>query len=436
MAMKNRMCFMTAGLAAGAVLQAFGQAVVNLSDAALTQNAGTRIVEVSYQLAGDTPVYVTLGIETNGVAIPDPAAVWGDVTTAANPAPVEPGPAPKKIFWSAKTDWPSNLTTEARAVVTAWFTNDPPAALVLYAVVDLSGGPSAATYPVRYSAAAPDVSAPACKTTELWLRRIPAGTFTMGSPADELGRNMSGTQETQHTVTLSRDFFIGVFEVTQQQYWQVTGEKPAFNTNLTYWATRPVEQVSWNRIREGATDTSARNAALTWPAADGVGDGSFMHALRMKTGLKFDLPSEAQREYACRAGTTGAWNNGTTITNVTKDANLSLLARYNVSDSADRNCDISNKNTAPVGSYLPNAWGLYDMHGNVCEWVLDRFVASMSGTAVVDPKGPASGDNRMYRDGNCTGPASQNRSANRTLTAVPWFVHQRVGFRVAIQPTE
>ncbi|NLF99577.1 MAG: formylglycine-generating enzyme family protein [Lentisphaerae bacterium] len=441
----NKPRMIAACLSIGAASLAFAQASVNLSGATLTQDTVTRIVEVSYTLTGNTPVYVTLGIETNGVAIPVPVSVWGDVSTLGRPAVIAPGETAKKIYWQAKKDWPSNLTTQARAVVTAWFTNDPPASIAPYVVVDLSGGPTATNYPVRYSITAPALLDDTCKTTELWLRRIPAGSYTMGSPTNELGREVDQF-ETQHTVTLTKDFYIGVFETTQQQWYQVMGANPSFYTNVTYWATRPVEQVSWCKIRENANGSTLRANALTWPASDSVGEGSFMYALRQRTGLKFDLPTEAQWEYACRAGTTGAWNNGTTIvsTNTYSDANMTLLGRYrgNVlgdGQSTDRNC-VTNLSTTLVGSFLPNAWGLYDMHGNVLEYCLDR-ISSTSRTSdlgalpVTDPRGVADVTSyRVFRGGGCASVASSCRSSYRLGISYNNQTHPRFGFRIAIQP--
>jgi len=430
-------------LSIGVASLVFAQASVNLGDATLTQNTATRMVEASYTLTGDTPVYVTLGIETNGVAIPAPVSVWGDVSTLGNPAVIAPGETAKKIYWQAKKDWPSNLTTQARAVVTAWFTNDPPASIAPYVVVDLSGGSTATNYPVRYSVMAPELTTDTCKTTELWLRRIPAGTYTMGSPTNEIGREID-QYETQHNVTLTKDFYIGVFETTQQQWYQVMGTKPSFNTNITYWATRPVEQVSWCKIRESANGSTLRADALTWPASDSVGEGSFMYVLRQRTGLKFDLPTEAQWEYACRAGTPGAWNNGTTIANIYSDANLALLGRYsgNVLESgtsSDRNCD-TNHNTAIVGSFLPNAWGLYDMHGNIIEYCLDRVsstakASDLGALPVTDPLGLTDVTaNRVYRSGGCGSQAQGCRSGYRNGVSYSLQTHARFGFRIAIQP--
>lgn len=438
----NKIRMIAACLSIGAASFAFAQASVNLGEATVTQNTATRFVEVSYTLTGDTPVYVTLGIETNGVAIPAPSSVWGDVSILGNPTIIAPGESAKKIYWLAKKDWPSNLTTQARAVVTAWFTNDPPASLASYVVVDLSGGSAATNYPVRYSTMAPDLTTDTCKTTELWLRRIPAGAYTMGSPTNEIGREID-QYETQHTVTLTKDFYIGVFETTQQQWCQVMGTKPSFNTNVTYWATRPVEQVSWCKIRESADGVTLRADALTWPASDSVGEGSFMYVLRQRTGLKFDLPTEAQWEYACRAGTAGAWNNGTTIVSTGSDANMSLLGRYsgNTSNgtSTDRNCN-TNLNTTLVGSFLPNAWGLYDMHGNIIEYCLDRIsntpkTSDLGALPVTDPRGVADVlANRVFRGGGCSSPASGCRSSYRTGISYSNQTHARFGFRIAIQP--
>jgi formylglycine-generating enzyme required for sulfatase activity len=105
---------------------------------------------------------------------------------------------------------------------------------MLYAVVDLSGGASAASYPVRYSMNGPNLSSDKCRTTELWLRKIPAGTFIMGSPEDEVGRVSS---EIQHQVTLTQDYYIGVFECTQKQWELVMGSNPSAYTG----DCRPVE---------------------------------------------------------------------------------------------------------------------------------------------------------------------------------------------------
>ncbi|NCC93545.1 MAG: formylglycine-generating enzyme family protein, partial [Opitutae bacterium] len=179
-----------------------------------------------------------------------------------------------------------------------------------YLVVDLSEGPDATNWPVSYLAAPPVGGwTDEYKTTKLVLRRIPAGAFTMGSPEDELGRE---GDEPQHEVTLTKDFYIGVFEVTQKQWERVMGNWPSYFNNATYRDSRPVEQVSYYDVRENPANSD--DPAVYWPSNDLVNADSFMGKLRAKTGEAFDLPTEAQWEHACRAGTTNAMNRGKELT--------------------------------------------------------------------------------------------------------------------------
>ena len=297
-----------------------------------------------------------------------------------------------------------------------------------YIVVDLSEGASASIYPVRYSANGPDLSDDTCRTTELWLRKIPAGTFIMGSPSDELGRN---SNEIQHEVTLTNDFYIGVFECTQKQWELVMGSKPSSFKNETYYATRPVETVSYNMIR-GSTSTTG----VGWPAyGHNVDALSFMGRLKSKTGLVFDLPTEAEWEYACRAGTTTALNSGKNLSSTGEDVNMTELGRYLYNGgqgNVNYNCTTEH-GTAKVGSYLPNIWGLYDMHGNVWEWCLDWF-GNYGTEAVSNPTGPKTGSHRVAR-GACWGyGANTCRSALRKYYNDPWNSSDGSGFRIAMFP--
>ncbi len=258
------------------------------------------------------------------------------------------------------------------------------------------------------------------KTGKMLFRRIPAGTFTMGSPGDELGR--FADREFQHQVTLTEDFYIGVFEVTQTQYLLVMGANPS-----TYLgAYRPVETVSWDTIRGG-----------DWPGGDPAAD-TFMDKLRTLTGAGhlFDLPTDAQWEYACRAGTTRAYNdytqNGGTgsdclTTGDGQDTNLDPLAwyRYNAYSQSLEHQD--------VGTKQASAWVIYDMHGNVWEWCLDWYVADLGVDPVVDPVGGDTGSARVVRGGSWDDYARNCRSARRSSTPPSATIH-RLGFRVSLAP--
>ena len=246
----------------------------------------------------------------------------------------------------------------------------------LYVVVDLSGGTTAANYPISELNAAPSGGwTDEYKTNKLVLRRIANGTFTMGSPLDELGHD--GSNEDLHQVTISKPFIIGVFEITQKQYELVMGETPSRDKG----DARPVESVPYEVIR-GSLEGAKR------PSAHTVDSTSFMGKIRARTGLTLDLPTEAQWEYACRAGTTTALNSGKNLTNTSSDANMAEVGRYDYNES-DGKGGYSSAHTT-VGSYLANNWGLYDMHGNVNEWCLDWYTARLGSLAVTDPVGESS----------------------------------------------
>ena len=208
-----------------------------------------------------------------------------------------------KATWNAAKDYPTINSSAFQVKIHA--------SIPLYMVVDLSGGPSAEKYPVRYTGEAPDLTKDTCRTTELWLRRIPAGKFLMGSPEEEVGHQ---EDEVLHEVTLTKSYYIGVFECTQKQYALICG---AYNYYAWYkdgggsssvggldgygkGDVFPVGYLSWDTIR-GQFDT--------WPAQGHVvSSNSFMGILQKKTGLVFDLPTEAEWDYACRATTTEAFN--------------------------------------------------------------------------------------------------------------------------------
>lgn len=245
------------------------------------------------------------------------------------------------------------------------------------------------------------------KTTKIVLRRIPAGSFVMGSPIGELGRD---ADETEHSVYLSKSYYLGIFEVTQKQWERVMGTWPSHFANLTYRERRPVENISYADVRGDQNGSG-------WPGADGVDQNSFVGRLRSKALLRFDLPTEAQWEYACRAGTTTALNSGGNLTNDGIDPGMAQLGRYLFNGGGNGDPDDTTVTTASgttiVGSYFPNEWGLYDMHGNIWEWCRDWY-GDYSGSET-DPAGAASNWARVLRSGGWNGGADWCRSANRDL---------------------
>lgn len=402
----------------------------------LSQNANTRLVTIQYKLAGDEPAVITVAVLTNGVALPPPSMKYlsGDVSKTMTQAIEPDADNLKTIVWDVAKESPGSLFSNAVAKITAYPTNNPP----LYLVIDLTGGTNANRYPCRRTSQPPDfgnLTNAACRTTELWLRYIPACTCSMGAPSTELGYNANRFNpgfgmETVHAVTLTHDYYIGVFEVTQRQWELVMGNRPSFNTSA-YWADRPVEQVSHEDVR-GALP------ALGLPTGETIGPASFLGILRAKTGLALlDLPSEAQWERACRAeSSSGQWNDGSLILQTdASDANLNRLARtqYNCTrNDSNGNLDPATYNSARVGSYVPNAWKLYDMHGNVNELCKERPLLDLSTASVTDPLGPTGGVNQLHRGGGYASATYASRTATRGgMTEVRTLRHKRLGFRLA-----
>ena len=258
-----------------------------------------------------------------------------------------------------------------------------------YCVVDLSNGANALSYPVTYMADPPSggFNVNEYKTTKLVLRYIKAGTFKMSNT---------------NNVTLTKPFLCGFFEVTQKQYELVMGSNPSKDKGNM----RPVEMVSYTMIR-GSTN------GAEWPSSYAVDATSFMGKLRARTGLDFDLPTEAQWEYACRAGTTTTYSYG-------NSANGNYMWYSNNSDSKSHD----------VGTKLPNPWGLYDMHGNISEWCLDWYASSLT-SGVTDPKGPSSGSQRVQHGGQFSLGADSCTSSARVGIA-PSGAYGNRGFRIVM----
>ncbi|MFP6584130.1 MAG: formylglycine-generating enzyme family protein [Candidatus Hydrogenedentota bacterium] len=211
---------------------------------------------------------------------------------------------------------------------------------------------------------------------------IPPGTFLMGSPRDE---SEWYNEEQQRSVMLTKGFWIGKFEITQKQWESITGENPSYFVGKN----NPVESISWDDIKRYLTKLNA------------LGDGQYR------------LPTEAEWEYACRAGSTKTYGFGSDASKLEDYA----WTFWN-----------SNETTHPVGSKKSNAWGLHDMHGNVREWCSDWY-APYSDDNVVDPLGSDSGHERVTRGGSFLSGNDDCRSAHRHLNPTNYW-HNSLGFRV------
>jgi formylglycine-generating enzyme required for sulfatase activity len=233
--------------------------------------------------------------------------------------------------------------------------------------------------------------------------RIPRGTFMMGSPASEVGR---GSIEVLHSVTLTHDFEIGTMAVTQLEWFQVMGDNPSYfrsSLNCPYdhkvvkgiplCPSNPVEQVSWN-------DTQAFIRKINASSHD---------------GYTYRLPTEAEWEYAARAGTATAYSFGN---------DTYLLDQYGWWGGGYA----TNQQTHPVADKAPNAFGLYEVHGNVWQWVQDWYGRYPNG-AVSDPTGPTSGWSRVYRGGSWSSDGAHCRSAGR-YSVGPDYRGPLLGFRL------
>jgi formylglycine-generating enzyme required for sulfatase activity len=259
-------------------------------------------------------------------------------------------------------------------------------------------------------------TAPPQRVTPGEMVQINGGTFTMGSPANESGRS---SDETQHQVTLS-SFYIGKYEVTQKEYQEVMG-----NPSRRKGDNLPVENVSWydtieycNALsqKEGLTPAYTIDKSRKDPNNSIVGEKLKWVVTWNRNANGYRLPTEAEWEYACRAGTNTPFNTGGDIT--------TTQANYNGKKAL--------KKTTVVGSFEPNAWGLYDMHGNVREWCWDWYGNdSYTNGDQTDPIGAVSGSRRVARGGGIDNIAKYTRSAFRGDTSTSRFsLSPDLGFRV------
>jgi len=355
----------------------------------LTRKPDSNCVKISYVVVGE-PAVVTADIKIDGNALADSAQtnVTGEINRLV-------GVGRHVCRWMP----PAGFAYQDAALsvdMTAWSTNRPPA----YMAISLTN----TNERIEYFQSAGRLPVPLedrkWKTSHLVMRKIPAANveWVMGSPTEELGHNIYHYED-QRRVRLSRDFYLGVYPLTIRQFknLQVTiGFDP--NVADTYYLTKDGIPVYDDLPRGGLGYSTLRGSGAAqygdsepspdipiWPSSghDSIATNCFLGVARTKFGLTFDLPSEAEWEFACRAETTAAFNSD--------EGNNASLDRcdplgWHVGNSRIESPAVNAPH--PVGQKSPNRYGLYDMHGNIREWCLDWFAPfTASQAAILDPQG-------------------------------------------------
>ncbi len=435
-----------AALLAGSYVQAAPQIDAGTT---MTRKKGSSYATIAYSLSGE-PAVVTIDVLVSGVSGGAAArlCVTGDVNRL-----VQPGP--HKAILLPEGPLASVADKDVSVAVRAWATNCPPD----YLVISLTNKNEAARYYLTADDVPDGVTHERYKKSHLVMRKIPAANveWRMGSPTMEIGRSgMLGgvtyeNYETAHYVRLTEDFYIGIYPVTYRQHVNAVGSfSYGMWANSTYADYRtddmplaPTQFVSlrsWMHDNEHGCDANCTAVIKYWPRNGHEIDGKdtpkcdhtpwpgtytpYLRSWRDNIGFEFDLPTDAQWEFACRAGTGGRTYASDEVR--TREAempsNLDDIA-WTVANSsnATHNCAL----THPVGLKRPNAFGLYDMIGNVWEFCLDRQTAFTGAAeeAVVNPDG---GDfvndrnaHRIVRGGSCNSDIRCCRSAMRGRASAP-----------------
>ena len=387
-------------LVAGLSLNGLGALTPRIDGLAVVQGKD-RKVGISFELVGG-PAIVMLDITTNGVSIGSenfPVTEAGAEASCLNR--IVPSGC-HTLVWDPVATWPGHRFShgELAVDVKAYSLVQPPD----WMVVDLQSKSNVVFYADK-SDIPGGIADRRYKTSKLLMRKIPAGATKtrIGSPTGETGRS---SDETPHLVTLTNDYYMAVYELTQAQH-----SNAFVNAGISYYSgskqnvsayvgddaeVHPLENLAPFYFREQVTDGSGD---VNWPVTDRskVGNRTFLGYFRKFTGLLFDLPTETEWEFACRAGTVTPFNDGS----------ASVAAVGWVSGSGS---------TQEVGRKRANAWDLFDMHGNVCEWCLDYYGAAFyDGSDVVSPVGPGSTADgyRVARGGSWRLQEGSCRSAKR-----------------------
>ncbi|MBC7771383.1 MAG: formylglycine-generating enzyme family protein [Pyrinomonadaceae bacterium] len=332
---------------------------------------------------------------------------FGAATLAAQEVPVTVQVTSVRVCWSSTPGQlyqlqyrtaPTMVWTDLGATITATSSQvcvDDPTGTRIYRVLMVAPPPP-----------------PVVPNTPPTMVFIPPGSFTMGSPVTEVARGVNEGPQTQ--VTLTRGFWMDQFEITQAQYLAIVGVNPSYSTNNL---NRPVERVTWYDATNYCRLLTVRESA----------------AGRLPAGYIYRLPTEAEWEYACRAGTTTAFHYG----NEMRSGMANFDGRWEYPPCAGDTNGCFNPTgiylggTTTVGNYQPNAFGLYDMHGNVWEWTQDWYFRDLPGGSVTNPQGPAPRTEKVLKGGRYYYYSSNLRSAFRT-GHLPAGNRNDLGFRTVL----
>jgi len=380
-------------LVAAAAATGLRAAAPSVSNVAVTPVAGTDSLLVTYDLAGADGI-VTFDVLTNGVSVggANLTGVAGNINTK-----VASGEG-RSFSWRPDKTWPASglKVAAATVVVTAWATNAPPT----YMVIDLGNGIKR-FYPNKEQVPG-GITSQTYKTTKLLMRKIPAAyvKWRMGSTS-ATDPNRQSDRENYHWVTLTADYYIAVYPITNRQFTYF----PTTGTTWTYEGKsddQPAYPVTW---------AAARGSQSNWPGGAPQATTALDNLAALSGIPTFDYPTEAQWEYACRAGTPSPFNGLT----------AGEVGWYGVAAPQ------------PVGQKVPNAWDLYDMHGNVWEWCRDYYQATPYAvdSDVTDPEGPASGlySYRAWRGGYFGSEAKRTSSSTRSGAPISGSSSINCGFR-------
>ena len=410
--MKTTTCLSFLAALASAALYAATPSI-KADSVTFSQNSTTRLVTIGYTLE-ETDAVVTVDVLTNGVSIgaENFSNIDGDVNRRV-------APGDHIIVWHPRASWPDHVFTngEVSVKVRAWDVTIPPD----YMVVNLASAVDRIRYYVSTNAL-PDggLTNDVYRTTKLVMRRIPASgnVWTIGSSASNVDGDglltRTGTRETQRLVTMTNDYYIGVFQTTQAQHERVVGSNPIASTSANYNPLAPVLH-NYPSIRGEAP-------AINWPSTGhAVGSSSFLKKWRDLTGIDFDLPTSAQWEYAARAGTGTTFFFGPAASS--NDLPLYAWCKFN-----------SDSHVHRVGELLPNQFGLYDVYGQTWDWCLDYSGHDSDTSPVVEPVGPMTSSESSKRVGRGGG-YTHDAQACRSAKVNPQDQTSATGYRLLCPPT-